>query len=74
MERLSTPVFLIGGGRDTISPPGDLEVLKNAAPAGTRTLLIPEANHFVVGYWFQEIAQPVTTWFGERLAAEPLGD
>jgi pimeloyl-ACP methyl ester carboxylesterase len=74
MEHLSTPVFLIGGGRDTISPPGDLEVLKNAAPAGTRTLLIPEANHFVVGYWFQEIAQPVTSWFGERLAAEPLGD
>jgi hypothetical protein len=37
-------------------------------------LLIPEANHFVVGYWFQEIAQPVTSWFGERLAAEPLGD
>src|SRR6185369_13443309 len=24
MEHLSTPVFLIGGGRDTISPPGDL--------------------------------------------------
>jgi pimeloyl-ACP methyl ester carboxylesterase len=72
LGQLKSPVFLIGGGKDTISPPGDLEALTRAAPAGTKSLLIPEANHFVVGYWFQEIAEPVTTWFGERLMAEKL--
>jgi len=70
MEQLKLPVFLIGGGKDTISPPEDLQVLIKAAPAGTKSLVIPEANHFVVGYWFQEIAEPVTAWFGERLVAE----
>jgi pimeloyl-ACP methyl ester carboxylesterase len=67
IRRLKAPVFLIGGGKDTISLPADLASLKEAAPAGTKSLVIPEANHFVIGYWFQEIADPVKAWFQEQM-------
>jgi pimeloyl-ACP methyl ester carboxylesterase len=70
LHHMTRPVFLIGGGKDSISPPEDLEALKAAAPAGTKTLLIPDANHFVVGYWFQDIADPVKDWFEEKLGSE----
>lgn len=67
LRHLAVPVLLIGGGKDTISPPADLEALKQAAPPRSRSLVVPEANHAVVGFWLHEIARPVTTWFEEHL-------
>ncbi len=67
MRQLKEPVLLIGGGKDTISPPADLEALKRAAPPGTDSLLVPEANHYIVGYCFHEIAGAVKAWFQARL-------
>ena len=66
-RRISEPVLLIGGEKDMISPPADLLEIKQAAAAGTKVLLIPEANHFVIGFWFHEIAEPVKEWFHARL-------
>jgi pimeloyl-ACP methyl ester carboxylesterase len=71
-RRLKQPILLIGGEGDTISRPEDIESLKRAAPPGTRSLMIPEANHFVIGFWFQEIGKPVQDWFQEHLQAETL--
>jgi len=67
VRQLKKPVLLIGGGKDTISPPADLEALKRAAPPGTNSLLVPEANHYIVGYCFHEIAGAVKAWFQARL-------
>jgi pimeloyl-ACP methyl ester carboxylesterase len=66
-RRLPLPVFLIGGEKDPISPPRDLEQIKQAAAAGTEMLLVPEANHFVIGFAFQQLAEPVKAWFQARL-------
>jgi pimeloyl-ACP methyl ester carboxylesterase len=69
VEQIPGPVFLIGAGKDTISPPADLQALEKAAPAGSAMLTIPDANHFIVGYCFQDLAEPVENWFDAHLPA-----
>jgi pimeloyl-ACP methyl ester carboxylesterase len=64
---IKEPVFFIGGGKDTISPSEDLRLLQHAAPTGSKVLMIPEANHFVIGLWFQELTKPVKEWFQQQL-------
>jgi len=41
--------------------------MRQAAAAGTKMLLIPEANPFVIGFWFHEIAEPVRALFHGQL-------
>jgi pimeloyl-ACP methyl ester carboxylesterase len=67
ITRIKEPILFIGGGKDTISPPADLQLLKQAAPTESRSILIPEANHFVIELWFQELTQPVKAWFQQHL-------
>lgn len=69
MRHLARPVLLIGGGRDTISPPGDLKVLEGLAPPGSKRIMIANADHFVIGFWFHELEKPVVNWFAEHLPA-----
>ena len=67
MRQQKQPVLLIGGEKDKISPPSDLEALKQAAPPGSRTIMIATANHFTVGYSFEQLSEPIKLWFEERL-------
>ena len=67
MRRLKQPVFLVGGGKDPVSRPEDILRLKQAAGGESKSLVIPEADHYVVGLWMQELTEPIATWFRERL-------
>jgi len=69
VHRLHEPVLLVGGERDKISRPEDINTLARAASPGSRSLLIPEANHEAVGFWFHELAEPVKAWFDDHLEA-----
>ena len=69
MRHLKQPVLLIGGGKDAICSTNDLKTLEQAAPAGSKSLLIPEADHKVIGYWFHEIEEPVKAWFQQHVPA-----
>ena len=71
VRQLKHPVLLIGGGNDTICTTNDLTMLQQAAPSGSKSILIPEANHGNIRYWVHEIAEPVKAWFHEQLAALP---
>ena len=73
LHQLKEPVLLIGGGKDTICSTNDLHVLEEAAPSGSKGILVPEANHWSVGYSFHEIAEPVTAWFRGHLSAASAG-
>jgi pimeloyl-ACP methyl ester carboxylesterase len=64
---IKEPILFIGGGEDTISPPEDLQLMEHAAPTGSKSISIPEANHFVVEIWFQELTKPVEDWFQQNL-------
>ncbi|HEU0008330.1 MAG TPA: alpha/beta fold hydrolase [Verrucomicrobiae bacterium] len=67
MRRLKQPVLLIGGGKDPLSRPEDILKLKQAAGGESQSLEVPEADHYVVGFWIQDLAGPITAWFRERL-------
>jgi pimeloyl-ACP methyl ester carboxylesterase len=69
---MKAPALFIGGGKDGICPPADLQLLKQAAPAGSEKILIPEANHFVIGFWFQDLSKPVQEWFSQCLPPPAL--
>jgi pimeloyl-ACP methyl ester carboxylesterase len=66
VRQLKQPVFLIGGGKDTISTTNDLRVLERSAPTGSKSLVISEADHRDLPYWFHELAEPVKAWFLEH--------
>ncbi|HEV2693813.1 MAG TPA: alpha/beta fold hydrolase [Verrucomicrobiae bacterium] len=67
LGKMKVPVLLIGAGKDGICPPADLELMRQAAPVGSEKILIPEANHFVIGFWFQDLRKPVEGWLTEKL-------
>ena len=67
LRQLQCPVLLIGGAKDPICQPADIEALQKAAGGETKTLVLPEANHYVVGVSFKELTEPITDWFRERL-------
>ena len=64
---IQEPILFVGGGKDTIGPPPDLQLLENLAADGSKYIVIPEANHFVIGYWFQGLARPIKEWFLQHL-------
>jgi pimeloyl-ACP methyl ester carboxylesterase len=67
MRQLKQPVLLIGGGKDPVSRPEDILRLKQAAGGESKSLMVPEADHYVLGFWMQDLTEPITTWFRERL-------
>jgi len=70
VKQMKQPVLLIGGGKDTISPPADLAVLSSNAPPSSKTIMVPVADHYMLPYFFQELDQPVKAWFREHLAMD----
>jgi pimeloyl-ACP methyl ester carboxylesterase len=65
--QIESPVLFVGGTKDTICPPDDIAVLKQAAPLGSTSIVIPEANHQVLGMWLHELGVPVKQWFDNHL-------
>lgn len=63
IRQLQWPILLVGGGNDSISNTEDMHVLGQAAPPGSKCLLVPAVDHQNIGYWFPEIAEPVKAWF-----------
>jgi pimeloyl-ACP methyl ester carboxylesterase len=70
IRRIHEPIFFVGAGKDTISPPEDLELFKQIAPPGSQSLSVSEANHEAIGFWLHDLAGPVKSWFQEHLPAE----
>src|SRR5579859_3044827 len=70
IKQMKQPVLLVGGGKDTISPPSDLAVLSGAAPPGSKTIMLSFADHYMLPYLFPALDQPVKAWFQEHLTAD----
>ena len=71
IRQLKEPVLLVGGGHDRISLPADIEALKKAAPDGSKVVMVPGVNHFVLGFLLHELAEPVKAWFQAHLEGPP---
>ena len=67
IRQVKAPVLLIRGGRDTLCRPEDMMALRNAATGQTKAIVVPVANHDVIGFWFHGLRDPVEAWFHEKL-------
>jgi pimeloyl-ACP methyl ester carboxylesterase len=63
VRRLRNPILLVGGGRDLVSPAADVESLANAAPPGSKSVFVRDADHQAVCHWFPDLKEPVLAWF-----------
>jgi pimeloyl-ACP methyl ester carboxylesterase len=73
IRKMNQPVLLITGGKDPICPPEDLERLKAAALGRAQTLVLPEANHYVIGASLDSLAEPIHSWLKQHLRADTGG-
>lgn len=70
VRKLQKPALFIAGGKDEICPPNEIESLQQLAPSGSKFVLVPGANHDVIGVWLHELVPEVTDWLGARLSSE----
>jgi pimeloyl-ACP methyl ester carboxylesterase len=69
MRRIKCPVLLIGGEKDPICPPEDIQALEGASEGAlVKSIVVPEANHFVIGMWMGGLSDPIKAWLNTHLA------
>jgi pimeloyl-ACP methyl ester carboxylesterase len=62
LRRKPVVALFVAGGADKISPPAEVEQLYELALAGSGFVLVPEATHEGLTYYFDELAPPVLDW------------
>jgi pimeloyl-ACP methyl ester carboxylesterase len=67
MHQVKVPVLFIGGAKDTISRPEDLQHLKQLATDDSQLIEIPIANHIVLAAWYHGLSDPIKNWFNDHL-------
>ncbi len=60
-QRPVTALF-VAGAEDTITPVTDVEHLRALAAPGSELIVVPEATHESVTYFFADLVPPVLTW------------
>lgn len=69
-SRLRVPVLLIHGGNDALIPVEHSRALSRLAPAGSRLIEVPGANHFSLSMQLEGCADEVEAWFRTDLVRE----
>jgi hypothetical protein len=52
----------VAGAKDKITPAADVEQLHALAASGSELIVVPDATHEAVTYFFAELVPPVLTW------------
>ena len=67
LARQPVAALFVAGGGDKISPEAEVRKLYAQAKPGSELLVVPEASHESVTYYFNGLVQPVLAWLrGER--------
>jgi len=63
-ELVRTPVtaLLVAGSEDRITPVADVEQVRALAAPGSELIVVPDATHEAVTYFFPELVPPVLAW------------
>ncbi len=66
-ELAQSPVkaLFVAGAEDKITPVADVEQLRALAVPGSELIVVPEATHEAVTYFFANLVPPVLTWLAE---------
>jgi alpha-beta hydrolase superfamily lysophospholipase len=71
IRRAKCPVLLIGGEEDPICPPEDIRSLERAGNESgsvrVEGVIVPQANHFVVGMSMGILSRPIKAWLNAHL-------
>jgi len=68
LARQPVAALFVAGGGDKISPEAEVRKLYAQALPGSELLVVPEASHESVPYYFNELSLPVLAWLrNERL-------
>jgi pimeloyl-ACP methyl ester carboxylesterase len=62
LVRCPVTALFVAGAEDKITPVTDVEQLHALAAPGSELLVVPDATHEAVTYFFAELAPPVLTW------------
>ena len=62
LERCPVTALFIAGENDTIAPPGEVRTLSNLAAPGSRLIVVPQATHEALTYYFDALSPPVLSW------------
>lgn len=62
LRRKPVPALFVAGGDDEVIPIADVRRLENLAP-GSELVIVPNATHEAVTYFFDELVAPVLDWF-----------
>ncbi len=67
LARSRVPALLVAGAEDKITPVSDVEQLQALAAPGSELIVVPDATHESVTYFFADLVPPVLAWLsGER--------
>jgi cephalosporin-C deacetylase-like acetyl esterase len=67
LRRRPVTALFVAGGNDTIAPAKDVELLDSLALPGSKIIIVPEATHEALTYYFNDLLTPVLAWLaGEK--------
>ena len=66
LGRTPEAVLFVAGANDKIAPAADVKQLRALAAPDSELIVVPDATHETLTYYFSELAQPVLTWLSTQ--------
>jgi pimeloyl-ACP methyl ester carboxylesterase len=67
LKRRPVLALFVTGGEDKIAPTKDVELLASMASPGSKLIIVPDATHEALTYYFDDLLTPVLAWLaGEK--------
>jgi len=62
LSRSPVAALFVAGAEDKIAPVGEVEKLRALAAPGSQLIVVPNATHEALTYFFNDLAGPVSAW------------
>jgi pimeloyl-ACP methyl ester carboxylesterase len=66
MKRKPVVALFVAGGEDKITPPCEVKRLQKLALPGSEFIVVPEATHEGLTYYFADLLPPILDWLGRN--------
>lgn len=67
LARSPVTALFVAGAEDRITPVADVEQLQALAGPGSKLVVVPEATHEAVTYFFPDLVSPVLNWLSDGM-------
>lgn len=71
LARRPVKALFVAAAKDKISPPADVKKLYALAAPGSKMIVVPEATHEAVTYFFKDLVPPVLAWLNSVNESHP---